>query len=97
MERDLCRIFLLLVTISVLMASCHKKPTNSSGEIDFSVCAISGSGNTFDIVTYNIEEYPRYGEETAQVVAEYVSLLNTDISIWQKPHVAHLYILLLSA
>ncbi len=84
MEREISRIFLLLLSISILMASCKKRPADNNITIDFSQCVISGSGNTFDIVTFNIEEYPKYGEETAQVVAELIKEMNVDIIALQE-------------
>ncbi|MBN1388291.1 MAG: endonuclease/exonuclease/phosphatase family protein [Bacteroidales bacterium] len=84
MKRALYRILILLLSISILMVSCRKKPANSNGPIDFSECVISGSINTFDIVTYNIEEYPKYGDETAEVVAELIKEMNVDIIALQE-------------
>ena len=84
MIKNLSSILLLALFISIIMASCRKKPTSSNGAIDFSECIIGGSGNTFDIVTFNIEEYPKYGEETAQVVAELVKVMNVDIIALQE-------------
>lgn len=66
------------------MASCQKNPDSGNGGIDFSECVIRGSSNTFDILTFNLEEYPKYGEETAQVVAELIKEMNVDIITLQE-------------
>jgi endonuclease/exonuclease/phosphatase family metal-dependent hydrolase len=84
MNKKLLRILFLVLSISIFFASCRKTPSSNNGAIDFSECVISGSGNTFDIVTYNIEEFPKYGEETAQVVAELIKEMNVDIVALQE-------------
>ena len=84
MNKKLLRILLLVLSISIFLASCRKTPSSSNGAIDFSECVISGSSNSFDIVTYNIEEFPKYGEETAQVVAELIKEMNVDIVALQE-------------
>ena len=66
------------------MASCRKPPSSSNEGVDFSDCVISGTDNTFDIVTFNIQEYPRYNEQTAQVVAELIKQMNADIIALQE-------------
>ena len=84
MHRNLLIIFLVTLSIAITMASCRKKPFNGNEEIDFSECVISGSANTFDIITFNIQEYPRYDEETAEVVAELIKGMNVDIIALQE-------------
>jgi len=75
---------LLAIYIIFGMASCRKPPSNSNEGVDFSDCVISGTDNTFDIVTFNIQEYPRYDQETAQVVAELIKQMNVDIIALQE-------------
>jgi len=84
MHRNLLIIFLVALSIVLIMVSCRKKPSNGNEEIDFSECVISGSANTFDIITFNIQEYPRYDEETAEVVAELIKGMNVDIIALQE-------------
>lgn len=84
MNRNYNSLLILVLAISLLMASCRKPPGSSDEKIDFSDCLISGTANTFDIVTFNIQEYPRYGDETVEVVAELIKQMNVDIVALQE-------------
>ncbi|MDT8400676.1 MAG: endonuclease/exonuclease/phosphatase family protein [Bacteroidales bacterium] len=84
MNRNYIRVLLLVLAISLLMASCRKPPGSSDEEPDFLDCIISGTESTFDIVTFNIQEYPRYGEETAEVAAALIKQMNVDIVALQE-------------
>lgn len=78
------KLVILIFSIAILIVSCGKEPTNGGEGPDFSDCVISGSINTFDIVTFNIQEYPMYGEETAKVVADLIKEMNVDIIALQE-------------
>jgi len=77
---------IIIVSFSFLFAvsSCRKETPNNNRGIIYSDCIVPGSDNTFDIVTFNIKEYPKYGEETAQKVAELIKYMNVDIVALQE-------------
>lgn len=77
-------IVLLTLALSMLVASCHKPPSGNNDGVDFSDCVISGSNSTFDIVTFNIKEYPLYNEETAELVADLIKQMDADIIALQE-------------
>ncbi|MFP4489185.1 MAG: endonuclease/exonuclease/phosphatase family protein [Bacteroidales bacterium] len=78
------KLYLVIGVIILFAASCHKPPSNRTEGVDFSDCVISGTGSTFDIVTFNIRAYPVYGEETAKTVADLVKQMDADIIALQE-------------
>ncbi len=84
MSRNYNRLILFALAISLIMVSCRKPASSSNEGTDFSDCVICGSDNTFDIATFNIQEYPRYNQETAKVVAELIKQMNVDIIALQE-------------
>jgi len=77
-------IVLLALAISMIVASCNKPPSGNNEGVDFSGCVISGSNSTFDIVTFNIKQYPLYNEETAAMVADLIKQMDADIIALQE-------------
>jgi endonuclease/exonuclease/phosphatase family metal-dependent hydrolase len=77
-------IVLLTLALSLLVVSCHKPPSADNEGVDFSDCIISGTNSTFDIVTFNIKEYPKYNEETAELVADLIKEMDVDVIALQE-------------
>ena len=79
------RIVILVLALSFFVSSCHKPGNNNNDDrVDFSDCISAGSDNTFDIVTFNLKEYPLNGDETAELVAELIKQINADIVALQE-------------
>ncbi len=78
------RIALLVLLLSMMLVSCQKPPSSNNEGVDFSDCVISGTNSTFDIVTFNIKEYPKFNEETAKAVADLIKQMNADVIALQE-------------
>ena len=84
MKRFPQRLFILLLSVSLFVSSCQKEPVRTIETIDYSGCIIAGLQNTFDILTFNIQEFPKLGQETIKQVAELIKCSNVDIIALQE-------------
>lgn len=78
------KLTFLFIVLVMTMFSCRKDPTPENTGLDYSDCLVKGTDNTLDIVTFNIKEYPKYGEETAEKVAELIKQMQVDIIALQE-------------
>lgn len=84
MDNHLTKIFAFFIFLALAMFSCQKPPASENDRTGFSECVIPGTGSTFDIATFNIEGYPKYGEETAEITATLIKEMDVDIIALQE-------------
>jgi endonuclease/exonuclease/phosphatase family metal-dependent hydrolase len=81
------RIILFILFISLFIpASCRKTPEPPSpGEIvDFKACVTTGESSSFEIVTFNLEGFPKAGSLTTMTVSNLIRALNPDVIALQE-------------
>lgn len=71
-------LFLLLVT------SCENSVQPDCGKINYCECTTPGKSNTFEIVTFNMREFPLNGGETIIYASELLMQMNADIIAVQE-------------
>ncbi|MCX6300702.1 MAG: endonuclease/exonuclease/phosphatase family protein [Bacteroidia bacterium] len=80
---------ILIVSLPLLLAiqqSCKKIPLPEKKEevSVFDDCITPGSKTSFEIVTLNLEGYPKKGEETVSIVQELINKADPDIIAFQE-------------
>ena len=77
---------LIVVILAILFISCAEdKGTDPFVEIDSSFSSINiGTDSTFDIITWNIENFPKQNGSTVDYLAELIPLLDVDIIALQE-------------
>lgn len=75
----------LLLSIAFI-AGCHRldDPPVPDKSINFSACVVGPSVTTFDIVTFNVENFPKGGYESIVVLADLIGDMDADIIALQE-------------
>jgi len=81
--------FKYIVFLSVLLFSingCRKvnEPPEPDTGIDFSGCIIPGSSSSFEILTFNVENFPKQGSLTVDATAKLIKTINPDVVALQE-------------
>ena len=79
----------ILIVIFILLAipaSCRKTPEPPSPDIivDFVPCVKAGSPSSFEIVTFNLEGFPKAGSLTILAVRDIINTMNPDVIALQE-------------
>jgi len=76
-------LYVLLIFVSVV--SCDKdNPPPVNDEIDFSKCVTPGSSDRFEVVTFNLKEFPLDDDVTIKYVSKLLSQMDADIVAVQE-------------
>jgi len=83
---DLCRIIYIPVICFLLLTGCRKTPEPPSpGEpVDFKPCVSSGQSSSFEIMTFNLEGFPKAGSLTVMAVRDLINAVEPDIIALQE-------------
>lgn len=75
-----------LMVFIIIITNCRKieNPPVPDNSIDFSACVSGPSTTTFDIVTFNVETYPKGGYETIVAMADLITDMDADIIALQE-------------
>ena len=78
--------FLICISFVSLVAivSCDNKEQPDCGKIDYCDCTTPGNSNTFEVVTFNMREFPLNGGETIIYVSELLMQMDADIVAVQE-------------
>jgi exonuclease III len=83
----LTRIILFILFLSFLAdTGCRKTPEPPSpGEVtDFEPCVNSGSASSFEIMTFNLEGFPKSGSLTIMTVSNLIKAIDPDVIAFQE-------------
>lgn len=83
----LTRIIIIILSLSLIIpASCRKTPLPPRpGEItDFEPCVTSGTSSSFEIVSFNLEGFPKSGTLTLMTVSNLIRAMNPDAIALQE-------------
>ncbi len=75
-----------LVMVVMVLAGCRKvsdPPVPDKG-VDFEACVQGAGASAFEIVTFNVETFPKGGYESVQVLADLVSEMDADLVAFQE-------------
>lgn len=81
------RIILFVLILSLFVnSSCRKTPEPPSpGKVtDFEPCVEAGSVNSFEIVTFNLEGFPKSGSLTIMTVSNLIKAIDPDVIALQE-------------
>lgn len=78
--------FLVLILVAISSSSCHKMPEPPLPEDQsvFEPCVIPGSSSTLDIVTFNVEGFPKDGYTSVAALATLISTIDPDVVALQE-------------
>ncbi len=77
--------FLSVIFVSLLaVSSCNNDEQPYCGKIDYCNCVTPGSNSRFEIVTFNMKEFPLSGDETIIYVSELLMQMDADIVAVQE-------------
>jgi endonuclease/exonuclease/phosphatase family metal-dependent hydrolase len=77
---------IILLTIIPLNRGCQKieNPPEPDSGINFSGCIIPGTSTTLEVVTFNIQSFPKQGSLTTDAVARLIKAIDPDIVALQE-------------
>jgi endonuclease/exonuclease/phosphatase family metal-dependent hydrolase len=85
MKKNLIRILLFMIWGSFLFhQSCHKIPEPAVVKSIFEDCIISGSNSAFEIVTINLQGFPKSGSSSVKIVRDLIIRINPDVIAMQE-------------
>jgi endonuclease/exonuclease/phosphatase family metal-dependent hydrolase len=79
-------VIIILFFLLAIPASCRKTPEPPSPHIsvNFGPCITTGSPSSFEIVTFNLEGFPKAGSITILAVRDIILTLNPDVIALQE-------------
>jgi len=79
-------IYTLLIGSVILQQSCRKIPEPSSHEVVsvFKECITPGTYSSFEIVTINLQGFPKAGNTTLSIVGDLIDRINPDVIALQE-------------
>jgi len=86
MNRFLRIITILLTVTALLLPECRKTPEPPSphNTVNFDLCISSGSSSSFEIVTLNLEGFPKAGSPTIMAVRDFIKRIDPDVIALQE-------------
>jgi endonuclease/exonuclease/phosphatase family metal-dependent hydrolase len=80
------RIITVMIILLSIPASCRKTPEPPSPDItvDFGPCVTGGSPSRFEIVTFNLQGFPKAGSPTILAVRDIIRVLDPDVIALQE-------------
>lgn len=85
MNSNRYRITIILLVIA-LITGCRRidNPPVPDNSINFTACVGGASSSTFDIVTFNVETFPKGGYETIAALADLIGDMDADLVAFQE-------------
>ena len=79
-------IFVLLIGSVLFQQSCRKIPETQStfDESTFKECISPGNSSSFEIITINLQGFPKAGNITLSIVRDLINRINPDIIVMQE-------------
>jgi endonuclease/exonuclease/phosphatase family metal-dependent hydrolase len=77
----------LVLLAAILLAVCgceETKTTEDKPRIDFRECVTPGSNSTFEVVTFNLKEFPYEGDKTILYASELIQQMDADVVAIQE-------------
>ena len=80
------KLYVLLGFLLIVLHSCERTPDQEgNGPVSvFDDCITPGSSNSFEILTVNLQGYPKAGEVTVNKMEELIKRLNPDVIALQE-------------
>lgn len=76
----------LSIPLYLSLIACYEEaiPEKDPGHIKFQECLVETGTSSFDIVTWNLQEFPKWGDQTIEHTANMIKLLNADLIALQE-------------
>lgn len=87
MKKNLIRVISMLLVGSLLfLQSCRKIPEPLSHDVEkiFDNCIPAGNSSSFEIVTINLQGFPKAGYPTVTIVRDLINRINPDVIALQE-------------
>jgi exonuclease III len=80
------KIFFILLSVTVMMVSCRKtpEPPSPDSKTNFDNCIPSGNASSFEIITLNLQGFPKGGYPTIMAVRDLINRINPDVIALQE-------------
>jgi endonuclease/exonuclease/phosphatase family metal-dependent hydrolase len=74
------------IALIFIVSGCHKtqEPPSPEPSVDFDACISSGNQSSFEIVTLNLEGFPKEGYQTIIVIRDLINRINPDVIALQE-------------
>jgi exonuclease III len=85
-KNSIRKISILIIACILFQQSCRKIPDPVSKEIVsvFKECIVSGNNSSFEIVTINLQGFPKAGQQTITIVRDLINRINPDVIALQE-------------
>jgi exonuclease III len=83
---DLYRILSVLVIFFLTLEGCRKtpEPPDPGQQVDFTACVKAGEASSLEIVSFNMQGFPKMGSLTIMAVRDLINTANPDIIAFQE-------------